>query len=268
MIDQLLNLMPWKIRKPLLDLLKGKSIDEVDIILKIFKNEVGIGKVLIDVGAHFGTTLIPFAQKGWTVYAFEPDPNNRAKLITQTDDFQTVKIDIRAVSNTTGDTVSLFTSNISSGITSMSAFHESHKESLQVKTVRLNDFCNENNIEKIDFLKIDTEGFDLFVLKGFDWENQRHPDFIITEFEDLKTTPLGYSFLEQAQYLTDRGYKILISEWHPIIEYGHRHLWFRFLTDPKLVTNPKAWGNIVACKSENFEKLKKIAKKIGKIVEN
>jgi hypothetical protein len=34
-------------------------------------------------------------------------------------------------------------------------------------------------INKIDFLKIDTEGHDFFVLQGFDWDSHLHPDVII-----------------------------------------------------------------------------------------
>jgi hypothetical protein len=39
------------------------------------------------------------------------------------------------------------------------------KETIQVK--RGDDFCRENNITQIDLLKIDTEGFEIPVLKGF-----------------------------------------------------------------------------------------------------
>ena len=41
-------------------------------------------------------------------------------------------------------------------------FHQSKK----TKIKRLYDYVNENNIDHIDFLKIDTEGFDFEVLKG------------------------------------------------------------------------------------------------------
>jgi hypothetical protein len=29
---------------------------------------------MLDVWAHHGTSLVPFARAGWQVYAFEPDP--------------------------------------------------------------------------------------------------------------------------------------------------------------------------------------------------
>ena len=35
---------------------------------------------LVDVGADVGTVTTLFAPKGWTVHAFEPDPNNRATI--------------------------------------------------------------------------------------------------------------------------------------------------------------------------------------------
>ena len=66
--------------------------------------------------------------------------------------------------------------------------------------------------------------------------------------------------------MVEKGYKVLISEWYPIVEYGRRHKWKRFVIDPKKVTDELAWGNIVACKPKNFDNLKEVAKKIGKIV--
>jgi len=242
---------------------KGKSVEEVEIIYKVFKKKQSQNRVMLDVGAHFGTALLPFAKKGWTIHAFEPDPNNRAKLITNIKGLNNVSIETRAVSNTSDETVSFYTSDVSTGISSMSSFHESHKKTAEVKTVRLVDFCAEKSIQSVDFLKIDAEGFDLFVLKGFDWDSQSHPDYIITEFEDRKTIPLGYTFQEQANFLIDKGYKVIISEWHPIVEYGIRHHWKRFVLDPKKVTDELAWGNIIATKADKFDALVKVAKKVG-----
>ncbi|MFT4759897.1 MAG: FkbM family methyltransferase [Paraglaciecola sp.] len=257
------KLLPEKLRKALENYIKGKSIEEVNIIYQIFKKEPGKGKIMLDIGAHIGTALLPFAKQDWTVFAFEPDPTNRAKLVANIADLPNVSIDIRAASNTSGEIVSFFTSDVSTGISSMASFHESHKETAQVKTIQLADFCLEKNIQSVDFLKIDTEGFDLFVLKGFDWDNQRHPGYIVTEFEDRKTIPLGYTFQEQAAFLMDKGYKIIVSEWHPIVEYGRRHQWKRFVLNPKKVTDKLAWGNIVAAKPENFQKLMNAAQKMG-----
>lgn len=265
MIKTIAKYIPTDIKLFIKDILFGKSVEETYVVYKLLKNRKGRQHIMIDVGAHYGDALLPFAENNWTVFGFEPDPKNLKKLKAQIADFQNIAIDTRAVSNTSGDTVSFFTSDVSAGISSMAAFHESHKETTKVKTIRLADFCQENKIEKIDFLKIDTEGFDLFVLKGFDWENQNHPEYIVTEFEDGKTKPLGYSFHEQCDFLTSQGYKLVISEFHPIVAYGKRHKWKRFMLNPYSITDEKAWGNIIATKTENFDSLVKMAKEFGKL---
>ena len=60
-----------------------------------------------------------------------------------------------------------FTSGVSSGISGLSSFHPSHKESQRADLATLSDFISKEDIAQVDFLKIDTEGFDLFVLQGF-----------------------------------------------------------------------------------------------------
>ncbi len=40
----------------------------------------------------------------------------------------------------------------------------------KVKTIPLNELCKEHNVDTIDFLKIDTEGHDIIVLKSIDLE--------------------------------------------------------------------------------------------------
>lgn len=263
MKNKILQLIPKALKQAIKDIIFGKSIDETEIIFEILKSRSGKGNIMVDVGAHFGTSLMPFAEIGWTIFALEPDPNNRKKLEVASSNFENVSIDTRAVSDESNLEVSFFTSQVSTGISSIAAFHESHKATTKVKTITLEDFCKEKKIEKINFLKIDTEGFDLMVLKGFDWDNQEHPDYIVTEFEDRKTKPLGYSFLDQATFLEEKGYKLLISEWFPIVEYGKRHKWKGFLKDKNQVINTLAWGNIIATKPNNFTKLEKAAKKMS-----
>jgi hypothetical protein len=80
----------------------------------------------------------------------------------------------------------------------------------------------------VDFLKIDTEGFDLMVLKGYPWTQSPRPRVILCEFEDAKTVPLGYDFHQLAAFLVGEGYQLIISEWYPVKAYGGLHRWRRF----------------------------------------
>jgi hypothetical protein len=150
---------------------------------------------------------------------------------------------------------SFYTSQVSSGISGLSAFHDTHVKTDAVDTITLEYFCQQNQIDHIDFLKVDTEGYDYFVLKGLRWDTVR-PLAIVCEFEDRKTIPLGYNFKDLADLLTSQKYFLLVSEWYPITEYGRTHKWKAFYTYPHELSNEKAWGNIIAIENkELFDEL-------------
>lgn len=222
------------------------TIDEARVVADLIDDTTDTRRqVMIDVGAHHGASLAPIALRGWEVHAFEPDPDNRAYLDNRFRSTANVRIDGRAVSNTTGSGAAFFQSPISTGISSLSPFHSSHRQIGTVQTTTLSDYCREQEIAAVDYLKIDTEGHDLFVLQGFDWDTMS-PDAILCEFEDTKTVPLGYDFDDLAAFLIDRGFHLWVSEWHPVIKYGQRHDWRRMSKYPCKLSDPKAWGNILA----------------------
>lgn len=202
-------------------------------------------KVLVDVGAATGTSIMKFATSNWRIFAFEPDKKNRAVLESVFNKYPNVIIDPRAVTEKTIGEMEFYTSEISLGISSLSAFHPSHVGAYKVDTIGLRDYLKEFDLEKIELLKIDTEGYDYFVLKGFPWENYI-PEVIICEFEDKKTKPLGYTWQDLADFLVEKGYRIIISEFYPIKEYGGDYHWRRFIEYPNLELGEHSWGNMLA----------------------
>lgn len=203
----------------------------------------------MDVGAHHGGSLRPFAADGWRVFAFEPDPLNRAVLVAKVGSAPNVNIDDRAISAVDGDEVSFFTSEVSSGISSMASFHPSHQATAVVTTVRLSTFLEAQGNLTVTFLKTDTEGFDLPVLQTFPWDGQR-PRAVVCEFEDRKTEPLGYTYDDLGTFLLDQGYVVFTSEWLPVVEYGRRHTWRGIRRYPTPLTDPAGWGNFIAVEPE------------------
>lgn len=224
---------------------KSVNPSETDIVHKLL-DRLGYCGVMIDVGAHFGSSLAPFARRGWNVYAFEPDSSNRLVLQKHHSDQRNVVISDLAVSDKVMSEVPFFTSEESTGISGLSSFRDSHVASQTVTTTTLTHVLDEQKINMVDFLKIDTEGFDLYVLKGFPWGDVTNPRAIVCEFEDSKTIPLGYSYDEMANYLIEKGYKILVSEWYPIESYGGGHKWDRFFIYPSGKIKTNAWGNLIA----------------------
>lgn len=221
--------------------------DETEGIAKIFSGAMS-GTLMVDVGAHYGTALLPFLDKNWKIFAFEPDKKNRAELLERLSKHKNkhlLSLDIRCVSKEVKQGVSFFTSEQSTGISGLSAFHETHQESQKVDITTLTEYFRDKPMPMVDFLKIDTEGHDLFVLQGFPWERGK-PAVIECEFEDAKTVPLGYSFHDLARFLVDKGYTVYVSEWHPIIRYGIRHDWRQLMRYPCELADPTGWGNLLA----------------------
>lgn len=217
-------------------------VDEVELVA-VFLEQAGRGPGrMVDVGAHAGSALRHFHSRGWLVHAFEADREKADALQARFEGDDRVSVDARAVADVTGEERTLYTSDVSSGISGLSAFHESHVASGSVETVRLVDALPDDHVE---VLKVDTEGYDKFVLEGYPWDRDR-PDVVVCEFEDAKTTPLGYTTEDFGNWLLDRGYEVWVSEWHPIVRYGIRHDWHRLVRYPCDLSSPDAWGNFIA----------------------
>jgi FkbM family methyltransferase len=234
------------------DRLRGRryplQMDEAQAAFQVLTEARSSG-TMIDVGAHFGGSLAPFLDTGWRVLAFEPDRRNRAALLAAFGDRPNLTIDPRAVSESSESGVVLFRSPMSTGISGLSRFHSTHRAVDRVDTVTLAEALAMHGIRDVDFLKIDTEGFDLMVLRGLDWQCGG-PTVVMCEFEDQKTVPLGYDFHGMAAFLQDRGYQVIVSEWHPVRAYGERHEWRGLKAYPCELASPLAWGNLLAARDQ------------------
>ena len=222
----------------------GPQIDESLVAYRCLAGQVTPG-TMVDVGAHFGGSLAPFLRADWRVLAFEPDRRNRAALLSAFGDRPNLTVDARAVSESCESGVVLFRSPLSTGISGLSRFHSSHRPADLVDTITLAEALAEHRIRQVDFLKIDTEGFDLMALRGIDWHASA-PTLVMCEFEDDKTVPLGYNYHDMTAFLAARGYQIIVSEWHPVKTYGERHQWRGFGCYPYELGHSSAWGNLLA----------------------
>lgn len=229
-------------------------MDEVNIVYEYLKHENIKDPVMFDVGAHAGGSLYQFARDKWKIYAFEPNPSMIEKL-NQNMTMWNIHSQVKLFPVALGEEkkhVDFYVSNESTGISSVIPFRDSHQKALQVEVTTVKDICKENNIGKIHFLKIDVEGNDMNVLKGVNWEKNA-PDVVIAEFEDYKTKSLNIIMPDIFNYLKERGYYVVVSEWQPIKQYGIEHSWNKFLM-PENATNynPAGWGNLIAFKNFDY----------------
>lgn len=245
------------VKKVALRALGPSTIEESDLVYALYHGQRP--GVLIEVGAHEGDgTLRRFAADGWEVHAFEPDPINYELLASAVQLLPTVTTLPVAVSDKPG-TMTLYRSPESSGISTLAPFTESHEPVGNVEVVTLADYLGAaGRPDEVTILKIDVEGFERFVLDGFPWESHR-PDTVVLEFEDAKSRRLGYGWKNLADFLVQRGYEVLVSEWFPIEKYGIVHEWRRFARYPTELEDSRAWGNLIATSAGRIGRLERNA---------
>jgi FkbM family methyltransferase len=209
----------------------------------------GKRRVMLDVGAHEGSSSKPFARKGWYVVAFEPEPQNRSAFERNLAGYQRVLCIPRAVSDVDGQKVPFYVSTEHYDIHSLKPFHRTHQPGLEVETVRLDTILQQMGIRSVSLLKIDTEGADLLVLKGFDFATY-HPDVVMVEFMDERSLQhFGYTHHDMVAYMQEQGYTTFVSEWAPFQDYGRKgsattsHTWIQCVPYP--LDHTPAWGNLI-----------------------
>lgn len=231
----------------------NKRFDERNLIYDFLDYKKGL---MMDVGSMDGSSFLPFLLKKWEVYAFEPDNTNHQSIL---DNLKNWNFKINLINKAVSDveeTKMFYTSTASTGIPSLLKFNENQVASHEVSTIVLRDFVKEHKIEKIDFLKTDAEGYDLMVLKGFDFKALK-PRVILCEFEDLKTEHLGYKVKDMSNFLKKQCYYLIYSIWNPIKEYGLQHDWKKMSVDIKDIGS-EDWGNIICFANEkDFNEFRK-----------
>jgi FkbM family methyltransferase len=84
------------------------------------------------------------------------------------------------------------------------------QKEITVDGVRLDTFVNENNIENIDLLCIDLQGYELNAIKSLG-DHLHNVKYIITECSIKSTYTNGSSFEELNKYLNDYNFKYIVS---------------------------------------------------------
>ncbi len=199
---------------------------------------------MVDVGARFGTSSEPFLRRGWSSLAFEPDGFNRAALRWVRRRFRRLTVDPRGVSDHAASSVPFYRSPGRSAISSLYGFDESHSVRGTIELVTLAEACSEHNVSSVELLKVDAEGHDLAVLRGFPWSRLR-PRLVMCEFDEAKREAGGHSYRSLCDFILALNYRILVSEWYPVLRYSGRHRWRRIVQSSAPLAADRAHGNLI-----------------------
>ena len=193
--------------------------------------KVLIGKespLIFDVGANNGSSIHDF--KAWwpksDIHCFEPQQECYQDLLEAAESYKTfgsVKINSFAVGSTPTENAIFYTHDINTGISGFNKININSKDSInlqkldetggdakeayagtlnhdrKVEVIRLDDYVEsiDPNLH-IDFLKIDTQGFEPEVLEGLG-DKLANVDIILTElmFYDFYERSLSFSDIEK-----------------------------------------------------------------------
>ncbi|MEO6838768.1 MAG: FkbM family methyltransferase [Ginsengibacter sp.] len=131
--------------------------------------------IFFDIGANVGNYSQSLYNqfRDATIFSFEPNPASFEKIYKRFLSIHNIKV-VQAGLGSVASVLSLYSYNTDKASEHASVYknvmedlHQSKDlVAFEVDIVTLDAYCTENNILQIDFLKIDTEGFELEVLKG------------------------------------------------------------------------------------------------------
>ena len=202
----------YQFTKNTLDDLFSNKVDEARLIKNCLPSKI----VFFDIGYNVGfesKKITKIFSNNCKIHAFEPIPelnNNIPKNI---------KFNNFAISLKSNDKVKFVKKNISSH-----SFLEKNKtkkyskdEIIYVKTKNLSEYCKQNKIKNINYMKIDTEGNELDCLKSL--KNY------ITKVTLMKIEINQKNFFEVHQYLNKKSFSFIgiinTKYQNNLFEYGN-----------------------------------------------
>jgi FkbM family methyltransferase len=146
--------------------------------------------VLFDVGANignYGRLLFDIFTSQSKIYCFEPSPSSFNILKSNLGGLENVQL-FNLGFGEQGGTLTLYSDSTASSMASLYKrrldhynIRFNHLEAIELRTI--DEFCEENNIRQINFLKLDVEGYEYNVLKGAEnIINKNLVDYIQFEF--------------------------------------------------------------------------------------
>lgn len=179
------------------------------------------GDVAVDVGAHIGGYTAALATGYGRVFAFEPNPDLLPLLRQSVEGRENVFIRSEAVSDFTGDSIFyLGQSSEGGGLYNVHPVNgEKASGSIPVKSTRLDDIVFGG---KVDFVKIDTEGAELKVVRGAEETLRQFRPRLLVEIHAEENWKAISDILGVLRYEVTVIRNPIYGFRHP---YFDRHLW-------------------------------------------
>lgn len=195
-----------------------------DRLYSLVKN----GDVVLDVGTNVGETLLNFAKlvgSGGFVYGFEPDEKNFSNVEKNIglNDFANLHVFNLGVSDQKA-TVKLYRVDPHNlGMNRILSEDEARRfdDYTTIETETLDNVIAENNINHVDVVKIDIEGYEMHALRGAEKMLERFHPHLFIEVGYSRLIKNGTSPTEMISYLQQFGYRVYHADTDEIIDKNY-----------------------------------------------
>lgn len=184
-------------------------------VIEFFSKEVGKNHsaVVLDIGAQSGGfSLLSKYHPETKWFCFECDPTNYSFLREniEMNNITNCFIFPFAVSNQSGKAILHRSEHF--GLHTIGSnpkrFKEDLSRNVEVKTISIDEFIISNNLPSVDFIKIDTEGCELDILKGAKNTISKFKPKILLEFCGTNLEQFGYSQKDLLDFIKSLSYQI------------------------------------------------------------
>lgn len=165
------------------------------------------GKTFFDVGANVGSYTLSFAKSAARIYSFEASASNCRILRSFMSSTHLPRIEIvnKAVSNSSGQNVSLFCSPDTGGNHSQFCDYGNGHETCT--TISIDDFARERGIlDKVHVMKVDIEGSEFAAFEGAHELLAQSRPLLLVELNALMAARAGWMPNDLHSLLSDYGY--------------------------------------------------------------
>jgi len=198
---------------------RGQSSPEKLAFLALVKR----GDVVLDIGANRGFFTLLFSDiigaRG-RVLAFEPVPQTfyeLQELVKREGCYRNASLYKVACTDRAGDVI-MYLPNHDSGQASLSNRHDQGSwagapevAEHRANGVRVDDFLSDLGEKRVDFIKVDVEGAELFVLSGAEQTLRRAKPLLFLELCGTWTRAFGYTPADLQLFLHETGYNTFAS---------------------------------------------------------
>lgn len=188
---------------------------ELELILGVLKP----GMTFFDIGANVGVFSMPAAKKlhNGRVFAFEPCLWTYQLLVknAQINDLANIRTVHSALGNSKGEAILQVNVAGKDGLNTIGKPTHEDSEIVATETVpitTLDDFLGENSIGHVDVMKIDTEGAELFVLRGATNLLAKPNAPLILYESGFLSKGFGYHPVESMWLLEKYGYSFFVID--------------------------------------------------------